>query len=275
MIPFAGTALPAIEADFAQTARILGVSEAVVEAVESVETGGLGGFLPDGSGRPRILFEASHFSAATRGAYDRSHPTISSPVWNTKLYVGGAGEYLRLEMAANLDRAAALASASWGLFQILGSNFKACGFATVDAYVAAMAVSEREHLLAFARFVMVGGMAAALQDHDWETFARRYNGPSYRVGGYVPKLAAAYLRAIGSVPKPAGAVLLIGSSGDQVRALQQALALATGLDLQVDGQFGPATEIAVRRFQTTHGLLPDGIAGSTVLALLLPPTGEA
>jgi hypothetical protein len=46
-----------------------------------------------------------------------------------------------------------------------------------------------------------------------------------------------------------------GDKGDLVRALQQKLGLP------VDGDFGPKTEAAVREFQRSNDLVPDGIVG--------------
>jgi peptidoglycan hydrolase-like protein with peptidoglycan-binding domain len=51
-----------------------------------------------------------------------------------------------------------------------------------------------------------------------------------------------------------------GSQGDAVRACQSQLA-HHGASLQVDGDFGPRTEQAVRSFQQRHGLAVDGIVG--------------
>jgi peptidoglycan hydrolase-like protein with peptidoglycan-binding domain len=51
-----------------------------------------------------------------------------------------------------------------------------------------------------------------------------------------------------------------GDEGHPVRTLQQLLR-AHGHTLAVDGIFGPATEAAVRSFQTSRGLAADGIAG--------------
>jgi len=48
--------------------------------------------------------------------------------------------------------------------------------------------------------------------------------------------------------------------GDDVRALQRALTQA-GFPLVVDGAFGPATDRAVRQYQTSRGLVSDGIVG--------------
>ncbi|HEU5001344.1 MAG TPA: peptidoglycan-binding protein [Actinomycetota bacterium] len=66
-----------------------------------------------------------------------------------------------------------------------------------------------------------------------------------------------------------------GSSGDQVRQLQQAL-LAAGYDpTGVDGVYGPGTETAVRRFQGERGLDADGIVGPRTWEALTSIGGAA
>jgi hypothetical protein len=131
-----------VELDFERAAAALGCSVAAVKAVCEVEAPE-GAF--DTAGRPRILFEGHKFSAATGGRFDRSHPTLSHPTWSRQFYARGAtadirngGEHQRLQAAAQLDRQAALASASWGRFQILGANFKACGFDSLQAFINAI-----------------------------------------------------------------------------------------------------------------------------------------
>ncbi|NJL87927.1 MAG: glycoside hydrolase family protein [Leptolyngbyaceae cyanobacterium SM1_1_3] len=55
--------------------------------------------------------------------------------------------------------------------------------------------------------------------------------------------------------------------GEDVKALQRELA-RTGAGVLIDGVFGPATDLAVKRFQTVNSLQPDGIVGPQTLALL-------
>ncbi|MBK4215371.1 peptidoglycan-binding protein [Paracoccus caeni] len=62
---------------------------------------------------------------------------------------------------------------------------------------------------------------------------------------------------------PSGTVGLIdfGDRGSAVEDLQKKLNLLLGLDLDVDGIFGPATRAAVMEFQRSNGLVVDGIVG--------------
>lgn len=172
---FRGAATPLADTELDAGATELGCERAVVDAVCDVESAG-SGFLPDG--RPKILFEAHAFHTATGGRWDRTNPNISSPVWDRSLYgAGGGHQYDRLVEAIVLDRTAALQSASWGRFQVLGSNYSAAGFRNVDAFVRAMCDREAAHLGAFIGFCRAHGLTDALRDHDWPTFARTYNGP--------------------------------------------------------------------------------------------------
>ncbi|MEB3197435.1 MAG: peptidoglycan-binding domain-containing protein [Candidatus Sericytochromatia bacterium] len=52
-------------------------------------------------------------------------------------------------------------------------------------------------------------------------------------------------------------------------------ALKHGHHLKLDGKYGPLTEAAVRRFQTTHKLKVDGIIGTETRKALGLPAGEA
>ena len=67
-----------------------------------------------------------------------------------------------------------------------------------------------------------------------------------------------------------GAPAEFGSSGEDVRCLQERLAQVSsgGTSIAPDGQFGAATERAVRDFQRLNGLEADGIAGALTAELL-------
>ncbi|HVF10131.1 MAG TPA: peptidoglycan-binding protein [Abditibacteriaceae bacterium] len=51
--------------------------------------------------------------------------------------------------------------------------------------------------------------------------------------------------------------------------LLQSLLNFRGVSVEVDGDFGPQTEAAVKKFQRTHGLKADGIAGPQTLQKLI------
>jgi peptidoglycan hydrolase-like protein with peptidoglycan-binding domain len=58
-----------------------------------------------------------------------------------------------------------------------------------------------------------------------------------------------------------------GDQGEEVAVLQRLL-LADQYMIVVDGDFGPATEKAVRHFQISHGAKGDGIVGPYTWELL-------
>src|ERR1700690_3992448 len=108
MIEFAGTGIP-LTIDGANAASVLiGVGLPELWSVLSVETSGCG-FLPDR--RPKILFERHIFSRLTAGRFDVDDPDVSQPSQGG-YGPGGAHQYDRLAAALQLDRTAALQSAS-------------------------------------------------------------------------------------------------------------------------------------------------------------------
>lgn len=148
-----------------------------------------GGFQADG--QVSILFERHKFSKLTAGKYDKSHPDISNPKR------GGYGPYSaqhgKLQRAVALDRDAALKSASWGKPQILGSNWAEAGAKSLQDFINRMSRSEDDQLELFVNFIKASpARLRALQQRDWATFARLYNGSAYRENQYDVKLAEAY-----------------------------------------------------------------------------------
>jgi hypothetical protein len=174
--------------DYEDAATQLAAEINAIKAVAQVETMG-NAF--DNLGRPTILFERHHFHRHTGGKYDVSNPVVSAET------SGGYGkfstQYTKLEEAYRLDADAALKSASWGRFQIMGSNHVASGFTSVRGFVWAMVRKESEHLKAFVNFVEGNKRRAkALRDKDWATFAKLYNGAGYAKKGYDKNMKTAY-----------------------------------------------------------------------------------
>lgn len=180
--------------DFRRFAGRLGCRWEALAAVAEVESGRLGAFDPHG--RPIILFERHLFSRKTRGLFDATHPNVSNP--NAGGYPPGQEErWAQLRQAFALDPEAALESASWGRFQLLGQNFATLGFGNARDYVAKLARSEVDQLEAFEAFIRSNGLVPALQRLDWAAFARGYNGPAYARNRYDQRMAEAFARIAG------------------------------------------------------------------------------
>lgn len=195
----AGTKLA--EEDFHLLAMLLDCEPAALKAVQNVETGGRGGFFAPN--KPTILFEGHIFWSQLKKKgmnpenYVKGNENILYPKWMKRYYKGGIAEYERLEQARRIDIDAANASASWGMFQIMGFNYAVCGEKTITEFVAAMYESERKQLMLTARFIKQSGMLPALQTKNWAEFAKRYNGPAYAQNAYDKKLADAYCKYAG------------------------------------------------------------------------------
>ena len=176
--------------DITNAAKNIGCDEAAIRAVVDVESRG-NGFLS--SGEPVILFEGHVFHRLTGGKYSTiENHNISHPAWLRKYY--RQDQHQRLQKASALDRDAALKSASWGLFQIMGFNHKSAGFRNLQDFINAMYHSEGRQLEAFVNFIKSEGIAKHLISKNWSEFARRYNGKSYKANRYDTRLQKAYQR---------------------------------------------------------------------------------
>lgn len=179
------------EEEFKKAADIIGCEVEAIKAVAKVESNG-SGYLSDGS--PKTLFEGHWFHKLTNGKYTgvEEYKAISYKKWTTKWYGGPKTEKIRLDLAISLDRNAALQSASWGAFQIMGFNYGICGFSKVQDFVNAMYDSEGAQLLAVIEFIKSKRIGGYLKDKKWADFAYYYNGKEYAVNEYDKKLKAAY-----------------------------------------------------------------------------------
>ncbi len=259
---FQGDGLEIGGADIEAAAAELNVEPAALWAVKSVESGPYGTFLDDG--RPPILYERHIFHRRTGGRF-ASHPDLSQAKAGG-YGKSGAHQYTRLERAMKLDRSGALEAASWGAFQLLGLNWQSLGYASVEDLVAHM-LTARGQLDGLVRFIKRNHLEDELRTHNWAGFARAYNGPGYKKNKYDEKLKDAFdkARREGGAGAPAGhtghPILRMGDSGPAVEELQRALSEALGVDIAVDGDFGPATKAAVVAFQNREGLKADGVVG--------------
>lgn len=172
-----------IQQDLVDTAKVLNIEVEIMMAIAKQESHG-GGFFRNG--KPKILFERHKMYQHLRDEghnpkeLEKLHPNIV----NHK--PGGYGpsstQHQRLEEARKLDEEAAIMSASWGRFQIMGETYKYL-YDTPQELEKAMNASEKQQLKYFAAFVRKkagGRLLIALRNKRWETVATLYNGDNWR-----------------------------------------------------------------------------------------------
>lgn len=182
--------------DIVRVAGELNVEVAAVMAINEVESRG-NGFLDDG--RVVILLERHimrrrlvHYGIDP-ARWQAAHPDIVNS--QAGGYLGLAREWPRIGLAWSIHPEAAIESASWGLFQIMGLHWQRLGYTSPAAMMDAMRESEGAQLDAFMRFIKAErGLHQALQRLDWATVARLYNGPAYAKNAYDKRMQAAYDR---------------------------------------------------------------------------------
>lgn len=201
-----GTALLLGAGNLVAAAKRLDVPLASIYAVNEVESAGAG-FLPNG--KPKILFERHQMyrqlctsrhpdddvAALKRHADELAaqYPSLINPTPGG--YAGGVAEHQRLAQARLIDDTAALESASWGAFQIMGYHATRLGYESVQAFAEAMASGEPAQLEAFVRYIEADpALLKALRTRKWADFAKLYNGPAYARNLYDVKLQRAFER---------------------------------------------------------------------------------
>ena len=207
---FHGQAKKLADIDLPRIGHTIGVGEDELHMVLDVETRG-GGF--DRQGRPKMLFEPHIFWRELGPGPKRDAAVekgLAYPKWGHRKYPRDS--YPRLLDAMEIDRDAALRSASWGLGQIMGFNCKLAGYGSAEEMVTAFLESEGEHLAAMVQFIVSAGLDDELRDlaaldrptrpEDTVGFVRGYNGSGYKKNRYHIKAAAAHnkWRAIRDTP---------------------------------------------------------------------------
>lgn len=238
---------------WADLAKALEVDEITLKAIAMVETAGHG-FVGGRSGKPKILFEGHAFHRLTGGLFDASHPHLSHAAWDPRKYARNQpGERKRLEEACQLDRPAALQSASWGLFQVMGFNYPYCGHDSVEAFVAAQYASADEQVSAFARLVARPPFLRALRKGDWRTFAAAYNGPGHAIHHYEARLASAHAQLMAQAAETAGSGEVAGRARRRASAAPSVRALPPGRS-----QFAPLGSLR-RQLPKRRNVRPDPV----------------
>ena len=252
-LEFVGQSLALTSDGLATAADNLSVGAAEIWAVLKVETSGAG-YISDR--RPPILYERHIFHKLTKPKFPISDICNPEPGGYGN---SGANQYLRLSTALALHRTAALQSASWGIAQIMGMNFKQAGFENVEQMVAAMSGSEDAQLASFVAFLEANRLDKHLQSHNWTAFASKYNGPNFAANDYDNKLSRAFDKfAKGPLPDL------------KVRAAQLYLTFAHIDPGPIDGQMGSITKKALLKFQQRQGLPQTGEPDEATLKALTP-----
>jgi hypothetical protein len=190
----------------ASAAAAAGYEPRAVRAVIQVETGGSG--YDAITGWLLIQFEPSWFRrllpkaklAAITAAAKAPKPTTEQAklVADWQLTQGNgvegqARERVAFDAACRIDKHTAQLSTSWGLPQMMGFNYAACGYKSVEDMVEAFRVSEANQVAGMLGFIKSNPkMAAALKKKDWAVLAYYYNGAGYKAFNYDRRLAAAY-----------------------------------------------------------------------------------
>lgn len=215
----------------ADTLKELGfeVQIPVIKAIVQVESSG-SGFLDDG--KAKILFEGHKFwhwlkeEGMDPKEYLFGNEDILYEKWTREHYLGGEREYERLYRAMVINQKAAIYSASWGKFQMLGENLEhnlesrllsnqkekpvtnpKLYYTDVMDFYKKQGESEYYHLLDFIAFITTKkikndqgentALISFLTGNDpskfnWDKFAYGYNGKGYKQNNYDTRLKQAY-----------------------------------------------------------------------------------
>ncbi len=253
-----------------------GVEAEALMAIVEVESGGRAFATVDGKQVPLILFEPHVFYRCLPGELRPAAVSarLARPRWGDLPYPRTiSARYGQLARAKEIHEEAAYMACSWGVGQVLGENYEWLGYPSAKALAEEAMSSVKGQVRLMLRFIKRRVLLDEIAEHDFEGFARAYNGPG-QVAFYADKMRAAYRRRKGvAANTPSSASMRLGSGGERVAELQRALR-GLGYSLIVDGDFGPATKAAVARFQADQGLTADGVAGPVTLGRIQAMIGR-
>jgi hypothetical protein len=117
-------------------------------------------------------------------------------------YRSRTAQYKKLQRAKQIDEEAAMMATSWGRFQIMGFQYRACGYQSVEKFTNAVTSDKKVELQAFVHLLKSLQLGDELQRRDWAGFVRGYNGPTATQNQkYVKAMQAAYLKHSKSGPE--------------------------------------------------------------------------
>lgn len=274
-----GTELKLQPGDLAELAKQMpGCTEAHLRTVVDVETNGKG---YDIMTNVAFLFEPHKFYANLKGAelQEAIKKGLAYKFWK------GPGSYpksvalrwAQFQQAVVINETAAIMSASWGLGQIMGSEYTEAGYTSPQEMLTAFWKSEKDQVQGMVNLIKARGLDKDLvkfpEMANCRHFALRYNGSAYEKNNYHNKLHDAFVRndsrlktiKLPSIPKVQvdDTTLRVGDSdtapNGPIRRLQE-LFKEKGYSLQVDGNFGPGTRAVVLAWkgnQNMQTITPD------------------
>lgn len=149
----------------------LGVEPAAIKAIAYIESNGVGFY---DNGNVKIRFESQFLTR-----YQVAQKVVPN-------------YFTTFSAAYAYNQESAILSTSFGIFQIMGFNYKAAGYSTVKGFYIAMDRSAIAQLNAFCGFIEKNDLAKYLRDKNWAAFAYRYNGAGYARNNYDTKLETFY-----------------------------------------------------------------------------------
>lgn len=144
---------------------------------------------PEGHYFYRLLKEPQRQQAVKAGlAWPRYSPSLAPRTWSAS--------WATFRKMAKINLDVAIMSCSWGLGQVMGSDYRKLGFTrAIDFRDANNSLEGQIDIML--RYIDADGLRGALAKggktaDSWRPFARGYNGPAYARLGYHKKMMHAY-----------------------------------------------------------------------------------
>lgn len=276
---YIGDYKPLEDIDYVTLAREYGLDEAHVRAVVEVESAGKGSH---SSGAVVALYEPHvayrNTSGKTRDALVRNKLAYAD--WRPGTYPKSS--YPRIDKCVDVVASvrgdeeagvtiAALAS-SWGLGQMLGENYRLCGYSSAGEMVRDFAKGEKNQLRGMLEFIKNAGILDDLREGNWNVFARRYNGPRYATHNYHGRLKAAYNRWVEAIEDRGQIPVIVPEEPEKpaqpFSELEELILMEFPLLSPAHAQF----ILAMRKYGQNANSPPDSITEGEIIAQLPPAT---